>query len=137
MRITHPRDYDGTAGKPGSQFTGDVHPYVTMAQTDGVTINTVDFTPGARTYWHHHEHGQILQVLAGRGLVCANGEVHVLRVGDTVWCPPGERHWHGAAPDSFMVHTAISLGQTVWAEPVGDDEYAQQPIDGEDRADVR
>ena len=36
MRIKRPRDHDGTAGKPGSQFTGDVFPYITMAQTDGV-----------------------------------------------------------------------------------------------------
>ncbi|GAA2176012.1 hypothetical protein GCM10009846_28140 [Agrococcus versicolor] len=125
----HPREFDGTAGKPGSQFTGSAYPYLTMAQTDGVTINTVDFTPGARTHWHQHEHGQIIQVLAGRGLVCAGGEVHVLRVGDTVWCPPDERHWHGAAPDSFLVHTAISLGRTEWAEPVDDDAYARSPID--------
>lgn len=129
MKIKRSSTFDGTAGKPGSQFTGDVFPYVTMAQTDGVTINTVNFTPGARTYWHHHEHGQILQVLAGRGFVCANGEVHVIRAGDTVWCPPGEQHWHGAAPDSYMVHTAISLGTTEWAGPVADDEYSQRPIE--------
>ena len=28
--------------------------------TDGVTINNVFFAPGARTFWHHHERGQIL-----------------------------------------------------------------------------
>lgn len=124
MIIIPPARQAGTAGKPGSQFTGTVYPYVTMAATDGVTINTVDFTPGARTFWHHHEHGQILQVLAGRGLVQSlGGEVHVLRAGDTVWVPPGESHWHGAAPDSFMAHTAISLGATIWAEEVSDAEY--------------
>ena len=140
MRIQRPDRFDGTAGKPGSQFTGSVFPYVTMAQTDGVTINTVNFTPGARTYWHHHEQGQILQVLAGRGYVFAEDELHVIRAGDTVWCPPGERHWHGAAPDSFMTHTAISLGQTVWADPVTDQEYSATPIDGaqeEETDDVR
>lgn len=122
MIITPAHDQAGTAGKKGSQFSGSAYPYLTMPTTDGVTINTVTFTPGARTFWHRHEHGQILQVLAGRGLVCANDEVHVIRAGDTVWCPPGERHWHGAAPDSYMVHTAISLGETVWADAVGDDE---------------
>jgi len=123
MKIKRPIDFDGTGGKPGSKFTGDVFAYVTMAQTDGVTINTVNFTPGARTYWHHHEHGQILQVLAGRGLVCADGEIQEIRAGDTVWCPPGEVHWHGAAADSYLIHTAISLGATVWADPVTEDEY--------------
>ena len=45
--------------KTGSQFTGEVFPYMTMGPTDGVTINTVNFTPRARTYWHSHERGQI------------------------------------------------------------------------------
>lgn len=127
MIVTHPTTQAGTAGKPGSQFTGNAYPYLTMAATDGVTINTVDFTPGARTFWHHHQDGQVLQVLAGRGLVQSEGgPVVVLRAGDTVWVPPGERHWHGAAPDSFMVHTAISLGPTHWAEPVTDEAYQQQ-----------
>lgn len=125
MIITSPRSQAGTVGKPGSQFTGAAYPYVTMPATDGVTINTVDFTPGARTHWHSHERGQILQVLAGRGLIQAEGgPVHVLRAGDTVWAAPGERHWHGAAPDSFMVHTAISLGVTAWEVAVTDEEYA-------------
>lgn len=124
MILTHPHGQAGTRGKPGSQFTGDVYPYLTMSSTDGVVINTVDFTPGAHTYWHRHERGQILQVLAGRGLVqSAGGPIEVIRAGDTVWCPPGEWHWHGAAPDSFMVHTAISLGSTEWASPVDDAEY--------------
>lgn len=132
MRIIDGAHQDGTAGKPGSQFTGTARPYLTMARTDGVTINTVNFDPGARTFWHSHEKGQILQVLAGHGLVQAENEAapRVLNAGDTVWCPPGERHWHGAAPDSYMVHTAISLGDTHWEQPVTDDEYAYEPHSG-------
>ena len=124
MIITTPTQAAGTAGKPGSQFTGTAYPYLTMPATDGVTINTVNFTPGARTFWHRHESGQILQILAGRGLIQSDGSpVEVIRAGDTVWIPAGERHWHGAAPDSFMTHTAISLGTTEWAEPVEDTDY--------------
>ncbi|ASR36906.1 cupin [Prauserella marina] len=127
-----PRQQAGTAGKAGSQFTGVAFPYVTMAATDGVVINTVDFTPGARTHWHSHEDGQILQVLAGRGLVQSEGgPVVILRAGDTVWVPPGERHWHGAAPDSFMVHTAISLGETTWDAPVAEEEYRAKAEENE------
>jgi quercetin dioxygenase-like cupin family protein len=127
-----PNQQAGPAGKSGSLFTGDVFAYLTMASTDGVTINTVDFTPCARTYWHAHEDGQILIVLAGRGLIQADGgPVSVMRAGDTVWAPPGERHWHGASPDSFVVHTAISLGVTSWAEPVADDQYNATPTSWE------
>ena len=133
MIIIPPRKAAGTAGKPGSQFTGDAFPYVTMPATDGVTINTVDFTPGARTHWHHHENGQILQVLAGRGLVqSAGGPVRIIRAGDTVWVPPGETHWHGAAPDSFLVHTAISLGTTTWADEVSETDYTAPTGDDDD-----
>ena len=93
-----------------------------LPATDGTVITTVFFAPGARTYWHRHENGQILQVLAGRGLICTHGEPpRAITAGDTVWVPPGERHWHGAAPDSFMTHTAISLGATRWESEVEDD----------------
>lgn len=124
MIITRPGDQEGAAGNRRSKMTGTAFPYVTMPATDGVVINTVNFTPGAHTYWHEHEHGQILQVLAGRDLVQSEGgPVEVVRAGDTVWCPPGERHWHGASPESYMVHTAISLGATSWADPVDDSDY--------------
>ena len=132
MIVIPPSQQAGPGGKTGSQFTGEVFAYLTMASTDGVTINTVDFTPCARTYWHSHEDGQIRIVLAGRGLIQADsGPVRVIRAGDTVWAPPGERHWHGASPDSYVVHTAISLGATSWAEPVADDQYNAPPTIGD------
>ncbi len=92
----------------------------------------MSFAPGARTYWHSHENGQILQVVAARGLVQSAGEpIAELHDGDTVWVPPGELHWHGAAPDSYMAHTAISLGATRWGEPVTDADYGAHTTDCE------
>jgi quercetin dioxygenase-like cupin family protein len=49
--------------------------------------------------------------------------------GDVVYFAPAEKHWHGAAPDTFMVHIAInpatnSDGGTDWMEPVTDEQYA-------------
>jgi quercetin dioxygenase-like cupin family protein len=128
MIVIPPRDQAGIAGKAGSQFTGLAYPYLTMQATDGVVINTVNFTPCARTYWHHHENGQILIVLAGRGLIQAAGEpIQVVRAGDTIWTPAGESHWHGGSSDSFMTHIAISLGATKWANEVTDDEFNAKP----------
>lgn len=51
-----------------------------------------------------------------------------VRPGDIIWTPPGEWHWHGAAPYSFMVHTAIWEGpgegpESEWDERVTDAEY--------------
>ena len=128
MKIITPSDAEGT-GKPGATFTGQFYPYTTV-RDEGVAINNVNFTPGARTYWHHHEAGQILVVLAGRGLVQVEGDdVHSIRMGDTVWSPPGEMHWHGASPDSYVVHTAISLGTTVWGGEVAESDYTSPPVD--------
>lgn len=112
----------------GPTFTGAVWADPVLPTTDGVTINTVFFPPNARTFWHHHEKGQILHVLAGTGLIRSEGEpVRTLRPGDVVWVPPGERHWHGASPGTFLTHLAISLGTTVWAGEVAETDYTATP----------
>lgn len=111
-------------------FTGEVFSYVTMPATDGVVVNTVDFPPCSRTFWHRHERGQILVVLAGLGLIQAEGgPVRVMHAGDTIWAPPGERHWHGGSADAYVVHTAISLGQTQWEQEVTEEEYGAEVED--------
>ncbi|GLV87510.1 hypothetical protein Slala03_71990 [Streptomyces lavendulae subsp. lavendulae] len=38
------------------------------------------------------------------------GPVIEARPGDTVHTPPGEEHWHDAAPDAFMEHSALWAG---------------------------
>jgi len=44
-----------------------------------------------------------------------------------VWFPPGEKHWHGAAPLTAMTHIAIQErldGKAVdWMEKVSDEQY--------------
>jgi quercetin dioxygenase-like cupin family protein len=108
----------------GPTFSGGVFPLATARPEPGVAITTIDFSPASRTYWHHHERGQVLVVLAGRGLVQSRGgAVREIRAGDTVWVPPGEQHWHGAGPESSLVHTAISLGRTEWDREVSEEEY--------------
>ncbi|KAF2763843.1 hypothetical protein EJ03DRAFT_332385 [Teratosphaeria nubilosa] len=73
--------------------------------------NNVMFTPGARTFWHTHERGQILTVTLGSGLICSRGQQpRRLQVGDVVHIPAGETHWHGGGGGTCMAHTAISLG---------------------------
>ena len=89
----------------------------------------VAFEPGARTAWHTHPLGQILIVTEGTGRVQRWGDpVDEIRQGDVVWIPPGQKHWHGAAPNSSMTHIAISEqldGKTVdWMEKVSDAQYA-------------
>lgn len=124
MRVLRGKADGLPSERRSSTFTGEVWADPVMEATDGVTVNDVFFAPGARTFWHFHEGGQILRVNTGVGLVCNEGGVpQVLRAGDTVWTPPGERHWHGGSVDCCMQHTAISLGKTTWLDPVGDEEY--------------
>lgn len=48
-------------------------------------------------------------------------------------CPPGEKHWHGAAPGTVMSHIAIQEelnGKAVdWLERVTDEQCRGTPVD--------
>ena len=88
---------------------------------DGAAL-AVSFEPGARTYWHRHTAGQVLFVIAGAGRVgTRDGEVAEVGSGDMVETPPDEEHWHGASEHAPMTHLALSLGETIWLEPVSRD----------------
>lgn len=133
MIIRHANESRIVPGK-ASRFTGEASGDSVMPATDGVIINTVSFSPRARTHWHHHEHGQILRVDSGYGLICTTGEApERLSPGDWVWVPAKERHWHGAAADAYLTHTAISLGATVWGDEVTEAEYTAET---KERSDV-
>ncbi|NIF24765.1 cupin domain-containing protein [Pantoea sp. Tr-811] len=89
----------------------------------------VTFEPGARSAWHTHPTGQRLVVTSGVGLTQEWGKpVQIIRPGDVVWCPPGVKHWHGAAVQTAMTHLAVTPvldGKNVnWMEKVSDDQYS-------------
>ena len=114
----------GTSRGPNDFFTGDVWIDPVFQSTSGLAVNTVRFSPGARTAWHAHGTGQTLYVTDGEGLVQSRGEAIVtIRSGDVVVTPADEWHWHGAAPDRFMAHLSITEGGIDWGDHVGDDEY--------------
>jgi quercetin dioxygenase-like cupin family protein len=50
-----------------------------------------------------------------------------LNPGDVVNIPPEVKHWHGAAPDSWFAHIAISVpgSKAEWLEPVDEAEYTK------------
>jgi len=82
------------------------------------------FDPGARTKWHIHERGQVVVVEEGVGLEQEKGgPVIELHAGDSIYCPPGVAHWHGAAPNQGGTQFNISRGGIQWLEEVTDKEY--------------
>jgi len=116
-------------------FTGDT--YVDMIPAgpapSRLGAGNVHFTPGSRTAWHTHPLGQTIFVTEGVGLCQREGDpVVVIRPGDSVFFEPGENHWHGAAPNRFMVHIAMVENDdeginTTWGEHVTDEQYNTAP----------
>jgi quercetin dioxygenase-like cupin family protein len=133
MQLTR-NSIDTTPG-PADWFTGTVYIDAVAAPSGDsrVSASSVHFTPGARTAWHTHPNGQTIWVTEGIGLAQSRGgPIEVIRPGDRVFFEPGEEHWHGAAPNRFMIHLAVmdvddGGSAAVWGEHVTDDEYAAAP----------
>lgn len=60
---------------------------------------------------------------------CADwgGALREVRAGDVVWIAPDEKHWHGAGPNTTMVHIAIHEARdgtyVDWLERVTDEQF--------------
>jgi len=119
-----------TAKGPAEWFTGDVW-IDAIAQGQGpspLSLGSVHFTPCAHTAWHRHTLGQTLYVTEGEGHVQARGGPLIrIRPGDVIVTRPREWHWHGATPNTFMTHLALTEGNTEWGEHLTDDEYPGEP----------
>jgi quercetin dioxygenase-like cupin family protein len=119
------------SGKGSAEnFTGAVRidPLFQTPDPARASGSSVTFEPGARTYWHTHPLGQTLIVTAGCGRVQRwGGPIEDIHLGDVIWFPPGEKHWHGASPTTAMTHIAIQErldGLAVdWMEKVSDEQY--------------
>lgn len=132
VQVTHIGTQASVAG-PTEFFTGTVRidaPFQGsgMARISGAVVT---FEPGARTAWHTHPLGQTLIVTAGSGRVQHwGGPVQEIQPGDTVWIPPGVKHWHGASGTTAMSHIAIAEaldGRVVeWTEQVSDEQFGSR-----------
>jgi quercetin dioxygenase-like cupin family protein len=129
MQITY-NTLDTTKG-PTDWFTGDVYVDAAAAPVtpSRASAGIVHFTPSARTHWHTHPLGQTIYVTEGVGRCQTEGRpVETLHPGDRVYFAPAENHWHGAAPDRFMVHIAITEtdetgSNSTFTDPVTDEQY--------------
>jgi len=110
-----------------ASFTGHVRSRRLATDDEAVPAHVylVEFDPGARTRWHLHTGPQWLLITEGRVRVQTwGGPPQEVAAGDAVVIPPGEKHWHGAAPGSRGVHIAVNINAaTEWLEEVSDDQY--------------
>jgi quercetin dioxygenase-like cupin family protein len=104
------------------RFTGTS---TTMDAKD-LTIARRRFEPGARTYWHSHDRGQLLLVEQGRMRLQDRGDkMREIGVGESDYTPPNIVHWHGAAPGQALVQINAGFGgEAKWFDEVTADEYA-------------
>ena len=116
--------------QPDELVTGSIwSEQLAVVGTPPVLVNRSHFEPGARTCWHTHAGGQTLVVEAGVALVQEDGgPVLALPAGFSVVCPPGVRHWHGAAPGTVMIQLAVTPSPdgvlyAEWGPAVSEEEY--------------
>ena len=124
-----------TTPGPAEWFTGVVHidPIAAVGDASRIGAASVHFTPGARTAWHTHPHGQTIWVT--EGVACASAAEVTSRSSaqeTAVFFEPGEDHWHGAASTRFMSHVAMQQADgdgnvVTWGDHVTDAEYALAP----------
>ena len=124
---------------PNPNFTGEVW-LASLSEKEELNLPmaNVTFEPGCRNSWHSHKAGQLLIATAGIGYYQEKGQpARRLFPGDIVEIAPGVEHWHGAAPDSWFAHIAMTTNPqenaTVWLSPVSDKEYEEAANDAGNR----
>lgn len=124
---------------PNTNFTGEVW-LASLSEKEELNLPmaNVTFEPGCRNSWHSHKAGQLLIATAGIGYYQEKGQpARRLFPGDIVEIAPGVEHWHGAAPDSWFAHIAMTTNPqenaTVWLSPVSDKEYEEAANDAGNR----
>lgn len=98
-----------------------------------VPVSNVTFEPGCRNNWHSHRGGQLLIATVGVGYYQEKGKpARKMMPGDVVEIAPDVVHWHGAAPDSWFAHLAVTCNpqtnKTTWLETVDTLNKKQQSI---------
>lgn len=124
---------------PNPNFTGEVWLAPLSEKKElNVPMSNVTFEPGCRNSWHSHKAGQLLIATAGTGYYQEKGKpARRLYPGDIVEIAPDVEHWHGAAPDSWFAHIAITsnpqTNAAVWLGPVSDEQYRTATARAESR----
>jgi quercetin dioxygenase-like cupin family protein len=90
-------------------FTGpDVTSQSLVSDSKDMRVSIVNFGKGVRNKFHMHDGDQVLIISAGKGIVATEKEERVVTVGEVVFFPAGEKHWHGATSDSEFSHIVVT-----------------------------
>ena len=93
----------------GSLFTGpEVTQQPLVSDSKDFRMAIVNFGKGVRNKFHTHDSDQILIVTAGKGIVVTDHEERMVALGDVIFIPAGEKHWHGATKDSDFSHISLA-----------------------------
>ena len=99
--------------EPIQGYTGPVsrsrQTIIQPGESANYNCSVVNFSEGSTTGWHTHNCDQVLIVTSGLGMEATEREEREINVGDVVHIKAGERHWHGAKPDTTMGHITITL----------------------------
>lgn len=130
QQVYRAKDLNSFTG-PENLFTGHVKVDMLFPENDVANYSAayVNFDKGTRTAWHTHPAGQHMIVTSGVALTgTRDGKVIRFAENESVWCPPGIDHWHGATPDAPMTHLVVTASKdgknVIWKEKVTDEQYA-------------
>jgi quercetin dioxygenase-like cupin family protein len=111
------------APAPNPNATG----VVAFQPIEGMNTRRLRFEAGARTNWHTHTERQMIWAEEGRGLYQEmGGPVKELVKDVPILTRANVPHWHGAAPNSYVVQLTIYGGDIKWGAPVTDAEYLKK-----------
>jgi quercetin dioxygenase-like cupin family protein len=117
-----PASQKPAAGTP-PLFTGSS----TAMESKDLSVARRRFEPGARSYWHSHDNGQLLLVEEGRMWAQKRGQAkRDFGPGESDYTGPNVVHWHGAAATTHLIQVNVGFGGGArWLEAVTDADYRQ------------
>ena len=94
----------------GRLFTGAVtrQPLIRGEESKQFVMSQINFSAGVRNKFHTHTSDQVLIVTSGKGICATEQEERTVFPGDVILFPAGEKHWHGATPDSAFSHIFVT-----------------------------
>ncbi len=106
IKMSQVPEVDGS----GPLFTGAVtrQPLVTEDMGHSFNMSNINFGRGVRNKFHTHSGDQVLLVTAGTGIVATEREQRTVTVGELIFIPAGEKHWHGATKRSRFSHISLT-----------------------------